>query len=553
MEQRSKHFKNKGRDQDDFRRRRNEVTVELRKSKKDETLLKRRNVQNTSDPDALSAAEFDSDLLEGGDHQGAFEAGQAAHQHGLSAAQAVAGQLGAPSNELEFTNFQELVAAAASQDPTVKLAAVKASRKLLSSDKNPPIDDLIATGILPILVACLTEKGNSSLQFEAAWALTNIASGNPQQTAEVVRAGAVPVFLQLLYSENASVAEQAVWALGNIVGDGPQLRDYCIQLGIVGPLINLITPGRSVSFLRNVTWVIVNLCRNKSPPPSIGTIQELVPAIAFLMDSDDTNILVDSIWATNYITDGGNAVIQLVIESGIVPKLVPFLAHADQKVQTASLRAIGNIVTGTDEQTQAVLDCGALAHFPALLEMDKEKINKEAVWFLSNVTAGNQKQIQAVIDANLLPMIIHHMSEGEFATQREAAWAITNITISGTAQQIQYLLTCDVIKPMCDLLDTEDSQVIQVVLDGFLNILRNISSPEVTFKIEECGGLDKIERLQNHQNNDIYKLSFEILDTYFSTEDGADEDNAVAPRTNEDGNLAFTANGVNVPTSGFKF
>jgi len=29
-------------------------------------------------------------------------------------------------------------------------------RKLLSSDRNPPIDDLISSGILPILVHCLT-------------------------------------------------------------------------------------------------------------------------------------------------------------------------------------------------------------------------------------------------------------------------------------------------------------------------------------------------------------------------------------------------------------
>jgi len=30
------------------------------------------------------------------------------------------------------------------------------NRKLLSSDRNPPIDDLIASGIMPILVHCLT-------------------------------------------------------------------------------------------------------------------------------------------------------------------------------------------------------------------------------------------------------------------------------------------------------------------------------------------------------------------------------------------------------------
>lgn len=62
---------------------------------------------------------------------------------------------------------------------------MQSARRLLSSDRNPPIDDLIESGILPILVACLERDDNQMLQFEAAWALTNIASGTQAQTNQV--------------------------------------------------------------------------------------------------------------------------------------------------------------------------------------------------------------------------------------------------------------------------------------------------------------------------------------------------------------------------------
>lgn len=233
-----------------MRRRRNEVTVELRKNKREETLQKRRNVpvMDSTDEDDIEKS-------------------------------------------LSSTNLVQLVEQAGADDnPPLQLMAVQSARKLLSSDRNPPIDPLIASGILPILVRCLGKDNNPSLQFEAAWALTNIASGTSVQTNKVVSAGAVPLFLTLLYSPHQNVCEQAVWALGNIIGDGPVLRDYVIELGVVEPLLSFIKPEIPISFLRNVTWVIVNLCRNKDPPPPAQTIEELLPALNALIYHTDINV-----------------------------------------------------------------------------------------------------------------------------------------------------------------------------------------------------------------------------------------------------------------------
>ncbi len=249
------------------------------------------------------------------------------------------------SNKLE--NLPQMVAGVSGNDPTVQTECTTQFRRLLSIEKNPPIQQVIESGVVPRFVEFLQRDDNPALQFEAAWALTNIASGTSEHTKVVMEVGAVPIFVRLLLSPNDDVREQAVWALGNIAGDSPPCRDLVLQAGAMQPLLQQLHQGSKLSMLRNATWTLSNFCRGK-PQPDFELVRHSLPTLAQLIYSPDEEVLTDSCWALSYLSDGPNEKIQAVIEGGVCRRLVELLLNPSPAVQTPALRTVGNIVTGKE-------------------------------------------------------------------------------------------------------------------------------------------------------------------------------------------------------------
>ena len=122
-------------DADENRHRRRDGKISIRKDKRAEQLAKRRTA-----PEAAPAAPL-----------------------------ADAANAGGKAAVVTIEDLPQIIAGIKSGVKETVLAATRNARKLLSKEKNPPIDEVIAAGLVPVFIQMLGCEQVPQLQFEAAW------------------------------------------------------------------------------------------------------------------------------------------------------------------------------------------------------------------------------------------------------------------------------------------------------------------------------------------------------------------------------------------------
>ena len=476
-------------DSADARRRREDEAVQIRKREKEEQISRRRKL-----------VELSSDI---------------------------------PGNKVCLTNVPILVKNIPkfaehlySTDPLLVAEATIAIRKILSVDRNPPIAEVLQAGILPRLKELLADKSRPNIQLEACWALTNIASGSPDQTQAVVESGVVPLFVELLSSSDVTLQEQAVWAIANIAGDRSEYRDGCISAGTADALASIVVNslGNSLQMTRLAVWGLSNLCRGK-PSPEFSKIKVAIPQLAqAICQSNDTEVLADTSWAFSYLTDSAvHSSVTYILEHLDIRRVAALLAHPSGSVHTPILRVVGNLVSGESDVTHRVVStAGCLTQLKSLILSNKKAIRKETLWTVSNICADSQTLIQAVIDSGVMARICDLISSGncDMDVKKEGIWCICNSVTVGSKAQIATLVTdtrFDVLRILSDFLETaRDTRSVKTALEAIYVVLLN---GEYTSLLEEVGGLTTIENLQQDESEEVYLACVRILENFFACEE----------------------------------
>ena len=402
------------------------------------------------------------------------------------------------------------------------------------TDNNPPIEAIVGCGeSVELIVGALGAASTPEVQYEAAWCVTNIASGTGGETARLVAAGAVGALGALVAgTDRAALREQALWALGNVAGDGTAARDAVLGapglVAAVGAALGDATAPRTL--VRTAAWTLLMLCRG-DPAPPLRALRGILPLLGALLHSTDPEVIGDACAALLCVAappppsstpasaagaaeDNPNARVGAVVELGVMRRVAELLHHPGAAVQQCALRLLGRVAAGADAHTQTVVNVGALPALRALLSSARRAVRRDACWALSNIAAGRREQVAALVAAGLLPPLLSAVrTDPAPDVRREAAYAVANACCAGAVALVQEVALAGALDALAGVLAEgagaggSDARLLAAVLDALEHIVRagdygvpgQVGDANVLLvRAEELGVVPRLEALALH-------------------------------------------------------
>eukprot|EP01084_Bolivina_argentea_P251252 421334_1 len=167
-----------------------------------------------------------------------------------------------------------------------------------------------------------------------------------------------------------------------------------------------------------------------------------------------------------------NPPIKIVIDSGVVPRLIEFLEYDKmEQLQFESAWCITNIASGAAENTQYIIDNGAVPIFINLLKSKSIEIQEQSAWGLGNI-AGDSVEcrdivLQQNILLNLIPIFSIQRIDSTLALRRTITWTLSNLCRGRPSLQIVYAKQIIEVFNKLLLEKNQDEEILQDTIWGY--------------------------------------------------------------------------------------
>ncbi|CAI9089429.1 OLC1v1024001C1 [Oldenlandia corymbosa var. corymbosa] len=159
-----------------------------------------------------------------------------------------------------------------------------------------------------------------------------------------------------------------------------------------------------------------------------------------------------------------------------------------------------------------------------------DHVLSSACWALSYLSDGSNDGVEAIMEAGVCPRLVELLKHPSACVQIPAIRTVSNIARDERWRQAA-IDVGELIESLIDLLETAEFAIKKEVVQAFVNVISGRTSGSVAVQrvkrttdfnfvvkliYEAQQGLDKIEALQSHDNDEIREKALEVWEPLYN-------------------------------------
>ena len=211
------------------------------------------------------------------------------------------------------------------------------------------------------------------------------------------------------------------------------------------------------------------------------------------------------------------------LDKNIHLKVIDLMRDPEVVIQDRAIKIIGQIAYGNDHQVDIVLQQKSLIENLLLaLQSNERHVRRSACYAISNFSAGNQNQIQILLNNNIVQHCIVLLNTDEESVRVEAVYAVCNTLVNASENQILIMMEQNLMTSLINnMLVTNHQNILIEILEALDHIFSKTEPKDYhgenfgILRFQQLGGETYLEQLQSHPKEEIYKLTFRLIEQYF--------------------------------------
>uniref|UniRef100_A0A914YZL1 Uncharacterized protein n=1 Tax=Panagrolaimus superbus TaxID=310955 RepID=A0A914YZL1_9BILA len=347
--------------------------------------------------------------------------------------------------------------------------------------------DIFDFGFLPILVDYLDFK-NSTVRLQAAVILTYLCQDLSKNVEIIAKYGAFTHFVKHLNSTNSELASLSLSFLHTVISEFPHLHKYYDY----------------PEFVKNIEKFI-----DTEPSKEI-----------LLANHKDSKIMHNGALGLRMLAILPEKPYPGVFDDAkVIEAVIKMVNNRQEKIQTTALLIVSHIIN--DKNVCFFTKSDIINQMPKFIKKGDARSVNLALQIIRKIVLQSKTGTSEVMDSDIFPLIIEKFSS-PLNIQKEAAYLLSFFAINGNEKHISIMINKGIIEAYCNFLKkTESPKIVESILIGYYSILVTAENRrcQIFDQLEKCNALFKIEKLGKHEDQNIKKLSKEIMAFYHDKND----------------------------------